>query len=138
MEHLSMNLSLSKLLGAGALLAAASVINPANAGILFDTATPGTAPNGGFVVQGDGTSGGSNFIGASFTLTQTTEITGIGANFLVSGGSSSGSVFGEIISLASPTSFPSTGVAGLAGISLGSVVFTPTIDGDNFGNLELV
>ncbi len=133
-----MSISLSKMLGAGVLLAAASVISPASAGILFDTATPGAAPNGGFVVQGDGTSANSNIIGASFTLTQRTEITGIGASFLTSGGSSSGSIFGEIISLASPSSFPSTGVEGLAGLSLGSVVFTPTLDGDNFGNLELV
>jgi hypothetical protein len=133
-----MSLSLSKTLGAGLLLAATALCSPANAGILFDTATPGTAPDGGFIVQGDGTSANSNIIGASFTLTQTTEITGIGASFLVSApGSSSGSIFGAIIPLASPTSFPSQPVEGLAGITLGEIVFTPTQDGDNFGNLEL-
>ena len=133
-----MKRTLSTTLAASALLAGAAFIGPAKADIIFQTATPGTTPNGGVVLQGDGTSANSFLIGASFTLTQQTDITGIGAGFLTSApGSSSGSIFGEIINLASPTSFPAQPVEALASLSLANTVFTPTHDGDNFGGVEL-
>ncbi len=62
----------------------------------------------------------NNFMGAVFTLTKTTAITGIGAQF---GGFPSGDIFGAIVPVASPTDFPAGSSDDLASISLADVVF---------------
>ncbi|HEV2677879.1 MAG TPA: PEP-CTERM sorting domain-containing protein [Aliidongia sp.] len=110
----------------------------ARADVLYQSATASGALQGGYAVQGDGTTDNSFFIGAAFTVSAATQITDIGGNFLVSDGGANGdAIFGEIISLASLTGLPSASVENLESISLGDVVFTPTQDGDNSATLSV-
>jgi hypothetical protein len=137
-KEFALTLSLSTTLRAGLLLGAAALANPAQADVIYQSATAGASPaQGGFVAQGDGTSGGSNIIGGVFNLTETTIISDIGANFLVSApGSSSGPIFAEIVQLAAGAKFPGVSVENL--VPLARVVFSPTADGDNSTPLSLV
>lgn len=110
----------------------------ARADVLYQSATASGALQGGYAVQGDGTTDNSFLIGAAFTVSAATQITDIGGNFLVSDGGANGdAIFGEIISLASLTGLPSASVENLESISLGDVVFTPTQDGDNSATLSV-
>jgi hypothetical protein len=131
-----MKLSLSTALQAALVLGAVAFAQSARADVVYQSATATGAFTGGYAVQGDGTTDNSFFIGAAFTLASTTQITDIGGNFLVSNGGSSGSIFGEIVSLASLSALPSASVENLASLSLGDVVFTPTQDGDNSAALS--
>ncbi len=131
-----MKLSLSAALSAALVLGAVAAVQPARADIVYQSATATGALDGGYAVQGDGTTDNSFFIGAAFTLAAATHITDIGGNFIVSNGGSSGSIFGEIVSLASLSAVPSATVEQLAGLALGDVVFTPTQDGDNSAALS--
>ena len=69
---------------------------PSKAAVVFESASFTGIDTGEYIVQ-DG-----RFIGAAFTVTQTTAITGIGAQF---GGFPDGTIFGAIV-LSSPTAFP--------------------------------
>lgn len=69
-------------------------------------------------------SGTTGLFAATFTLTQATQVTGIGGVFTQYGDGSS--IFGEII--AAPGSQSAVNASTLAGLSLGSVVFTPPQD----------
>ena len=132
-----MNFSLSTPLSAALLLVAASLVNPAQADVIYQSATAGTASNGGFVVQGDGTTDGSNILGGVFTLTQGANVTGIGGNFLVSNGASGGgNIFGEIVKISDGASVPGTSIDLLS--PLGRVIFAPTADGDTIASLNLL
>jgi PEP-CTERM motif len=123
-----MNLSLQTTLRASLLLAAA-LATPAKADIIYQSATAGSSPNGGFVVQGDGTTNGSNIIGGVFSVTQTSQVEDIGGNFITSApGSSSGPIFGEIVAVPNGASAPAQSIENL--VALARVVFTPTTDGD--------
>lgn len=96
------------------LLTITSVV-PSKAAVVFESASFTGIDTGEFIVQTD------RFIGAAFTITQTTAITGIGAQF---GGFPSGTIFGAIVPLSSPTAFPSFLPSQLAGASLADVVFS--------------
>jgi hypothetical protein len=92
---------------------------PAFAATVYESASYTGDDTGEYIVQ-DGRS-----IGAVFTLAQTTNITGIGAQF---GGFPGGSIFGAIVSLASPADYPAGDPANLASIALAHVVFSvPTV-----------
>lgn len=60
-------------------------------------------------------------IGAAFTITQQTQITGIGAQF---GAYNGGTIFGAIVPLASLNSRPAGGLSQLGSIALADTVFT--------------
>ncbi len=130
-----MNFSTS--LRAALLLAAAALANPAQADVLYQSASAGSAPNGGFVLQGDGTTDGSNILGGVFTLTYSALVTDIGGNFLVSNGASGGGdIFGEIVQIPGGASVPSLAIDQL--VPLARVTFAPTIDGDTTVPLQLL
>jgi hypothetical protein len=134
----SMKFSLSTALQAAMLVGAVALAPSAHADVVYQSATASGASGGGYAIQGDGTTDNSLFIGAAFTLSSTTNITDVGANFLVSNGGSNGDpIFAELIKLSSPTSLPSVPVENLASLSLGDVVFTPTKDGDNSAALSV-
>jgi hypothetical protein len=97
-----------------ALLGASAI--SAKADTIFQSATFTGNDTGEYIVQ-DG-----RFIGAAFTLTQTTQITAIGAQF---GGFPGGSIFGAIV----PTgpSLPSFTPSDIASNSLAHVVFSVTV-----------
>jgi hypothetical protein len=101
----------SKILASAAFLAALSAA-PAFAGTVYESASYTGVDTGEYIVQ-DGRS-----IGAVFNLSQTTNITGIGAQF---GGFPSGTIFGAIVSLADPTSIDPSNLAASA---LAHVVFS--------------
>src|SRR5262249_14357569 len=102
-----MTLSLSTPLRAALLLGAAAFITPSHADVIYESATAGTTPNGGVVVQGDGTTDGSNILGGVFTLSQLTRTSDIGGNFLVSGNSSGGgNIFGELVQVSAGATVP--------------------------------
>jgi hypothetical protein len=85
---------------------------PSKAAVVFESASFTGIDTGEYIVQ-DG-----RFIGAAFTVTQTTAITGIGAQF---GGFPDGTIFGAIV-LSSPTAFPSFLPSQLACASLARFV----------------
>jgi len=89
-----------------------TAVAPAHAATIFQTATFTGNDNGDYIVQ-DGA-----LIGAAFTLSAATQITGIGGQF---GPDSDGTIFGAIVPLTS--SFPAE-TSNLASIALGSVVFS--------------
>ena len=134
-------------LGAGLFLALAAAAPPARADVLFQTATSdpnALAYDNTIVLQGDGTTagngvtGGSLFIGADFSVTTPTTISGIGASFADTAlTASSGSIFGAIVSVDPTTGLPTQPVETLAGITLADVVFTPTTDGDTTAPLSV-
>lgn len=96
------------------LLSAASAV-PSKAAIVFESASFSGIDTGEYIVQAD------RFIGAAFTISQTTSITGIGAQF---GGFPAGTIFAAIVPLSSPTGFPSLLPDQLAGASIADVVFS--------------
>ncbi len=142
-----MSFSLRTALCASALLAAASLVHPAQADTLFQTATPdpaAPAADNTLVLQGDGTTGGSFFIGADFTVSSTTQVTSIGADFAntaqesTSGPNGDGSIFGAIVQVDPVTGLPLQDVENLSSIALAAAVFTPTQDGDTTVSLPIV
>jgi hypothetical protein len=142
-----MSFSLRTALCASALLAAASLAHPAHADVLFQTATPdpaAPAADNTLVLQGDGTTGGSFFIGADFTVSSTTQVTSIGADFAntaqesTSGPNGDGSIFGAIVQVDPVTGLPLQDVENLSSITLAEAVFTPTQDGDTTVSLPVV
>ena len=129
-----MSLSLSTALRAGLVLAAASLALPAYAGTVYQSATATANPQGGFAIEGDGTSDNSRFIGAAFEVLQPTLVSDIGGNFR----NSRGSIFGEIIALSGLNSFPSVAAGDLESIALGHIVISPAQDGDASGALSVM
>lgn len=95
-----------------------AIVVPARADTIFQTATYTGVDNGEFIIQS--TPNFTRFVGASFTISQRTDVTGIGAQF---GGFPSGTVFGAIVPLASLTALPAGAPSQLESISLGDVVF---------------
>jgi hypothetical protein len=131
-----MNFTLSTSLRAALLLGAAALANPAKADIIYQSATAGTPPSGGFVVQGDGTTDGSNILGGVFTLTEAASITDIGGNFLVSNGASGGgNIFGEIVQIPAGATVPDKSIDQLT--PLARVTFGPTHNGDTAISLSV-
>lgn len=86
----------------------------ADAAIVYQSATYTGQDTGEYILTDN------NFMGAVFTLTRTTAITGIGAQF---GGFPSGDIFGAIVPVGSPTDVPAGPSTNLAAISLADVVF---------------
>ena len=84
------------------------------ASTVYESATYTGQDTGEYILTGD------DLIGAVFTLTKTTAITGIGAQF---GGFPSGDIFGAIVPVASLSDFPAGASDDLAAISLADVVF---------------
>jgi hypothetical protein len=129
-------------------LGALALAVPAQASVVFQTATAGPgalAADNTLVVQGDGTTqgngfaGGSFFIGADFTVGAATRVTGIGAAFANTADTSgSGAIFGAIVQVDPMTGLPLQPVEGLASVTLGDVLFTPTADGDTTAALSVV
>jgi hypothetical protein len=97
----------------GALGLALATIN-ADAATVYQSATYSAQDTGEYILNDN------NIMGAVFTLTKTTAITGIGAQF---GGFPSGEIFGAIVPVASPADVPAGSSDGLAAISLADVVF---------------
>jgi len=98
--------------GAVAALASTALLagTPAFADLILETATAGIGGNGAYPVYtdaltgtGDGTDAGSNFIGAAFATGSPITALQVGANVDAFG---SGSVFAEIVPLASLASLP--------------------------------
>lgn len=85
-----------------------------DAAIVYQSATYTGQDTGEYILTDN------NFMGAVFTLTKTTAITGIGAQF---GGFPSGDIFGAIVPVGSPTDVPAGASTNLAAISLADVVF---------------
>jgi hypothetical protein len=71
---------------------------PSNAAVVFESASFTGVDTGEYIGQAN------RLIGAAFTITETTAITGIGAQF---GGFPSGTIFGAIVPLPSGTDSPS-------------------------------
>ena len=102
----------------GCVVAAAlmlTAVTPASASTIFETAAYTGQDTGEYILHD------ADFIGAAFTLTSTTNITGIGAQF---GGFPSGDIFGAIVSLSGPDAFPTGASTDLASIALGHVLFS--------------
>lgn len=93
----------------------ATFVVPVKAATILETASYTGIDNGEYIVQA------SRFLGTSFTITQTTNITAIGAQF---GGFPGGTIFGAIVPLASLTALPAGSPSGLEAISLADVVFS--------------
>jgi len=96
-----------------------AIVVPAKADTVFQTATYTGVDNGEFVIQS--TPNFMRFVGASFTINQQTDITGIGAQF---GGFPSGTIFGAIVPLASLTALPAGSPSQLESISVADVEFS--------------
>jgi len=108
--------SLQKILCGTALgLLLAAAITPANAGTVFESATYTGNDTGEYILSEN------DLIGAAFTLTKTTTIWKVGAQF---GGFPGGDIFAAIVPLASPTSFPGAPSDQLSSISLADVEFS--------------
>jgi hypothetical protein len=97
------------------LLASAALSTSASAGVIYQSATYTGVDTGEYILTENDT------IGAVFTIEKATQITAIGAQF---GGFPSGAIFGAILPVASPTSFPAGSSDDLAAISLAHVVFS--------------
>jgi hypothetical protein len=140
LTHVSTALRMAAVLGVLAV--------PARASVLFETATAdpnALAADNTLVLQGDGTTqgngfaGGSFFLGADFTVSAATRVTGIGAAFANTADTArSGTIFGAIVQVDPVTGLPLQPVEGLAAVTLGDVVFTPTADGDTTAALSVV
>jgi hypothetical protein len=102
------------LLGALALLVSTSA-TPTFADTIYQSATYSGNDTGEYILTNN------DLIGGSFTLTGTTAITAIGAQF---GGFPSGSIFGAIISLDPKTGLPLFSKSELEANSLAHVVFS--------------
>ncbi|QXQ07215.1 PEPxxWA-CTERM sorting domain-containing protein [Sphingosinicellaceae bacterium] len=100
--------------GLAVAIALLAVSVPANAAVIYQSAAYSGDDSGEYILSAD------NFMGAAFTLTRTTTITGIGAQF---GGFPGGSIFGAVVPLSSRAAFPAGASTALADISLGHVVF---------------
>jgi hypothetical protein len=107
---------LSKLGGCAVVAGLLAILaTPASAGVVFETAGYTGQDTGEYILSD------SDFIGAAFTLSTTTNITGIGAQF---GGFPSGQIFGAIVPLTSGSAFPAGASTDLASIALGHVLFS--------------
>ena len=98
----------------GPILAALLSALPAQAATIYQSAAYSGVDLGDYVLSNH------DLIGAAFSLSGPTTITGIGAQF---GCCNGGSIFGTIVPLASITSFPSVASDQLASISLASILF---------------
>ena len=96
-------------------LIAASVSTMAEAGTVYQSATYTGAVTGEYILSNN------DLIGAAFTLTQTTKITAIGAQF---GGFPSGQIFGAIVPVSGSTLLPNFASSDIAANSLAHVVFS--------------
>jgi hypothetical protein len=125
-----------------------ALVAPAHASVVFQTATAdpnALAADNTLVLQGDGTTqgngfaGGSFFVGADFTVSAATRVTGIGAAFANTADTAGGgAIFGAIVQVDPMTGLPLQPVETLASVTLGNVVFTPTVDGDTTAALSVV
>jgi PEP-CTERM motif len=110
-------------------LAAGAVSSAADARIIFETASYTGIDTGEYVVSDD------RYFGVGFTLDKTTEITGVGGQF---GGFPQGTIFGAIVALPSPTSFPDFTPSDIEANSLAHVVFAaPSATTDLIENLNV-
>jgi hypothetical protein len=100
-----------------AVIASAAAL-PARADIILETASYTGNDPGDYPVYGDATNG--RFIGASFSVSQTTDITSIGVGF---GDFGSGTIFAAIVSLDPSTGFPANTPADLGANALAHTVF---------------
>jgi hypothetical protein len=108
----------------GALATAALMSGPAMASTVF--ASAGFVPNGetgDYYIAADGQS----YMATTFTLTQASEVTGIGGVFTQFG--DGGSIFGAI--LAAPANQSDVTASTLAGLSLAHSIFAPPTDGSD-------
>ncbi len=96
---------------------AALATTPAFAATVYESASFTGTDTGETIVQ-DG-----HLVGAAFTLTQATAITGIGGQF---GGFPSGTIFGAIVPLASISDYPAADSEDLASIAIAHTVFAVT------------
>jgi PEP-CTERM motif len=96
-------------------LIVASVSTMAEAGTVYQSAAYTGADTGEYILSSD------DLIGASFTLTKTTKITAIGAQF---GGFPSGQIFGAIVPVSASTLLPTFSSSDIATSSLAHVVFS--------------
>jgi hypothetical protein len=143
-----MHFSPALALRAAALVAGVAFAVPAEAGILFQSApidANAVAADNTITLQGDGTTagngfvGGSVFVGTDFTVAGRTQVTSIGANFANTANTlDTGTIFGAIVQVDPVTGLPTQPIETLSSIILGSVVFTPTLDGDTTANLSLL
>ena len=99
------------------LLAAASA-GAASAGVVYESATYTSLDTGDYILSNN------DLIGASFTVAQTTHVTGIGAQFGDPFDPNPGTIFGAIVPLAALSAFPAGSSDDLASISLADVVFS--------------
>jgi hypothetical protein len=110
-------------------LAAGIVANPAGAKTIFQTATFTGVDTGEYIVSDD------RYFGVAFTLDKATEVTGIGGQF---GGFPNGTIFGAIVALPSPTSFPDFSPTDIEANSVAHVVFAaPSATTDLTENLNV-
>lgn len=87
----------------------------AHADTILETAQFTGVDTGEYIVHED------RFIGAIFTVSSQTQITGIGGEF---GGFPAGTIFGAIIALSSPSAFPSVTPDQLPSITVAETVFS--------------
>ncbi|THD57912.1 PEPxxWA-CTERM sorting domain-containing protein [Phenylobacterium sp.] len=109
-------------LGLGILAAAAA--GAANAGVIYQSATNSGADSGDYILSSN------NLIGAEFSVTSSTVVTAIGAQFGNPFDPDPGTIFGAIVPVASLSDFPAGSSADLASISLADVVFSAPNPGD--------
>jgi hypothetical protein len=95
-------------------LAAVAAPSAANARIIFETAAFTGVDTGEYIVYD------TRYIGAVFTLSKTTQITGIGGQF---GGYPAGTIFGAIIPISSGTGLPDLSPSMIEADSKGHVKF---------------
>jgi len=100
-----------------AVLASASIL-PAHAAVILETASFTGNDPGDYPVYGDATDG--RFIGARFSVDQTTDITSVGVGL---GRSGYGTLFAAIVALDPTTGFPAYTAADLAANALAHTVF---------------
>ena len=99
------------------LFLAVALPGAAQAATIYETASYTGDDTGEYIVQN------GHYMGAAFTLTQTTDITAVGGQF---GGYPSGTIYAAIIPLASLDALPAATPGAIAGISLGHTVFAVT------------
>ncbi len=111
-------------LAAFTVLGIAALAAPVSAETYLQTATAGNPSTGSYSIYGDGTNAGSNFIGATFALSNTATIADVGATF--DGYASGDPIFAAIVSVPSLAGVPAFAPSALAGNALAETTFTPS------------
>jgi hypothetical protein len=112
----SRSTTLSRTIALAVALSGAGIAAPAYADTVYQSATYSGEDSGEYILS-------NRLVGGAFTLTGTTNITGIGAQF---GGYPGGSIFGAIIALDPATGLPTAAPGDLASVALAHTTFAVT------------